>query len=138
MQTALLRALAKVLAATKGDQTFELGDGYVVRLEPHPLGTDCDSWRFYSDRSPDSIGYITVYTNYDTGPAVGDIKLDKDSRGMGLARKALPQLVKHYGSLTSDPQGNTSDAAAKMWVALRAKEVPSDKCIKGWMFRLED
>lgn len=51
-------------------------------------------------------------------PAVRDIALDEDYRGLGLGRLMLTALIKHLGEVRSDPEGITSPEAARMWVAI--------------------
>lgn len=51
-------------------------------------------------------------------PAVRDVALDDDYRGLGLGRLMLKALVKHLGEVRSDPEGVTSYEASKMWSAI--------------------
>lgn len=56
------------------------------------------------------------------------------ARGLGLGRKSIRLLIKKYGQLSSDPQGNTSDLAIKMWKSIGAEKRYTDKNTKGWFW----
>lgn len=76
----LLLALRKVTAATSGELTLDLAGGYSLKLVPHPLAIDNDSFDIM--HGDDRVGYITIYF-YDE-PAVANIRLDTEHRGVGL------------------------------------------------------
>ena len=77
------------------------------------------------------LGGVAIY-QYDPGqgmqplgmastvPAVRDIWLDDSIRKTGVGRLMLSALIKRYGSLRSDPTGQTSASAERMWRALGA------------------
>jgi hypothetical protein len=56
---------------------------------------------------------------------------DEEYRGFGLARRSYQLLANFYGSLESDPGGITSEDAARVWKALKAKKLPHKR------FRIE-
>jgi hypothetical protein len=84
----------------------------------------------------EKVGVLDLVTYPDIGLTIHQVNLytdvERSARGLGLARQAVDALVSRYGKLSSDPQGNTSADAHKMWAAVGGRKVETDKNTRGF------
>ena len=74
------------------------------------------------------IGNIQVMPvlseNTGASPAISYVEMhDLDFQGLGLMSRCYRLLANHYGGLESDPNGNTSKEAKRIWLSLKAKRL---------------
>lgn len=113
---------------------FYIEDNLNLVLDFHSAETD--TWVIKRD-DKNKLGEVSIYLTYPTGPSINDIRIDKELRNKGIGRSIVKLLVKHYGSLSSDPQGNTSPDAIKMWQSVNAEKIPTGKNTKGFIYLLK-
>jgi GNAT superfamily N-acetyltransferase len=129
----------------------DLGDGYFACKtwdeNDNPPRNDNHTWTIFVGDGNDSTGSdrhqkvgelsLTHYEDLDRWTIWG-AHISDFYRGKGLMRRLLKVLSKegHYKRLGSDPQGNTSKEAVKMWRAIKAKRSPTDKNSKGRYYTL--
>jgi hypothetical protein len=104
------------------DGVLQLKNGVTLEKQEARFD-DRDTWLFKKEES--TVGYLSVGTEFAEDrqtPRIIDIKIKDEARGQGLAREALPKLVKEYGVLSSDNTGKTSDDAKKMWESVGGRE----------------
>ena len=75
-----------------------------------------DAWEIRADDRP--VG--EVYVGFDTDeepaqPYINSISVVEEYRHQGIGKQVVQLLADHYGSLTSDPGGNTTSEAHSMW-----------------------
>ncbi len=75
-----------------------------------------DAWKIRADDRP--VG--EVYVGFDTDeepaqPYINSISVVEEYRHQGIGKQVVQLLADHYGSLTSDPGGNTTSEAHSMW-----------------------
>lgn len=90
---------------------------------------DIEVWKI-KDPTRKSVGWIKVQTLDGERHCVWHSKLDEAVHGLGLGKRFYQLLIDHYGHLESDPSGNTSDQAKRVWISLKAQR------IKGNRFRI--
>ena len=98
-----------------------------------------DEWSIM-ERKPFHSDRLGTLATYDYGHPIGQtiaIINITNARNLGLGRESVIKLANHYGSLSSDPQGNTSTDAVKMWLAVGGRKIPTDKNTKGFFYRLD-
>ena len=116
---------------------FDIGNNIKLVNRQYSIGQESDTWAVdYEDKI---IGEISLYFYSELKyPSINTIFIyDKNFRGIGLGRKIVNKLVGYYGGLCSDPQGVTSNDAVKMWIALDAEKISTDKNTKGYYFQVE-
>ena len=117
------------------NKEYLLSNGVKLVDASNPRSPDSPAWNFVaSDGS--KLGELSLYTYKDIGKTIAGIHLYGDGRGKGLGGQAVQMLADHYGKISSDPQGNTSDLAVKMWERLGAKKVLTDLSAKGFYYSL--
>ncbi len=89
-------------------------------------GIDC--WEIRYDNRP--IGQVFIGRDTDQDPPqpyINSISIVEDYRHQGIGRQIIPMLAEKYGSLTSDPGGNTTVEAHSMWRAVPGvRQIPTD------------
>ena len=91
-----------------------------LRQRPCPFFTEIAQPPYTRWKLPDGLGEITTIKHPDMPfPSIYAIW------GKGYGSQMVKALVSHYGGLTSDPTGNTSGDAQRMWERLGAEQVPS-------------
>jgi hypothetical protein len=110
---------------------LDLGDGFHLIYEPHPMEYDSNNWHLMKDGN--KLGELTV-SFFDKLPAPSVQRIFFDVKGYG--GKAVKALVNFYGGLTSDPCGVTTDAAVRMWERLGAEAIADPKRVRGYYFQL--
>jgi hypothetical protein len=96
-------------------EELDLGDGFVMRR----VGDNM--FKVYSTDGTLALSIYLVKTRDSEIVAVRDIMvMDDKFYGLGLGRRALIKLVELYGQLRSDPTGQTSDDAERMWKSIGA------------------
>lgn len=77
------------------------------------------------------IGSITVDARNIDNRAVMCVTYvdmsDNSYAGLGLMSKSYQFLANHYGALESDPNGDTSDEAQRIWKTLKGKKLPNGR-----------
>ena len=123
---------------TKVKTNIDLGGGNSLVYDKHPMeGPSSNTWQVYHEGK--KIGEITLDFYKDIKfPSIRDIRLDAEVRGKGLGRKVVKSLAKHYGGVTSDPQGNTNDMANKMWSGITGVVQAPNRYsyTKNWMWQI--
>lgn len=92
-------------------------------------------WEMCKEGERNRVGFLITYFNpefYPTeatkfGHQIADIGVDSRWRGQGMGEKMVKAFVQLKGGLTSDPTGNTSKAAMRMWERLGAEKIPISK-----------
>lgn len=116
---------------------YDLGDGYELVEYRHPMANKGALNYHFLSPSGSNVGWLQIYRDYDGAVALTDIILHPEGRGLGLGGRAVMVLRGVHGPITSDPQGNTSPAAVRMWNRLGAQRVPTTKNAKGYKYHLE-
>jgi len=116
---------------------IDLGDGvYFQDLTNPKFAAESSEGELRKEGVDKRIGYLATYIYPEVGHTIADIRVDSDWRGQYLGEKMVKAFVQLHGSLASDPQGNTSDAARSMWRRLGAEEIPTDKNTQGFFYIL--
>jgi hypothetical protein len=92
---------------------FSLGGGYEMTHEGFGV------WKVRDSTGELAATFVISYYTGSEVPALSDAHAFV--RGVGLGRRALSVLVRHYGELRSSHTGNTSDEAQKMWESLNPR-----------------
>jgi hypothetical protein len=123
------------LKASLVTETLDLGDGLtLVGTQHSTVKEGINEWRLQGPGV--DYGYLNVYFYSDIPfPSINTIVADPSGKGFGT--KMVKAVINYYGGLTSDPQGNTSNAAVAMWEALGAKKIPTKRSVKGFYYQLE-
>jgi hypothetical protein len=118
---------------------IDLGDGLYFQdiTNPKFVGdySESELWKEGVDQR---IGYLATRVYPEFGHTIARIIVEPEWRGQGryLGEKMVKAFVQLHGSLTSDPQGVTSDAARRMWERLGAEKIPTSKNTKGFLYLL--
>jgi ribosomal protein S18 acetylase RimI-like enzyme len=117
---------------------IELEPGVTLKEETnYEFADEGSEWKLYDEKFPDGfVGYLSTYIYPGIGHTIGNIRVQPRAKGRGLGEKMVRALVSVYGSLSSDPQGNTSPEAIRMWQRMGAEKVPTDKNTKGYFYKL--
>lgn len=90
-----------------------------------------DTHSYVAVRNGEEIGWVTLFSyqmsdddtiRKSSVPAIRDILVGDDYRKTGLGRAMVKALVRHIGELRSDPEGVTSEDAARMWDAIGGRK----------------
>lgn len=127
------------------DDDFKLGGNFPdmnlsngVKLVDHSNPYFPDQPEFYFiDKEGKHVGTFSLNTYPGIGKTINIIDTSPSQRGKGLGTQAVRALTELFGSVSSDPQANTSDDAIKMWKRLGATQVPSNKSVKGYFYQLK-
>ena len=92
-----------------------LAEGY--RLEPEASKGDGDQRFNFVGPKGENAGHFRLMDRRGGGVNVVSVDIKTGHRGQGLARQALKELAKKFGVVHSDPTGNTTADAHKMWKA---------------------
>lgn len=117
--------------------TYNVGNGVSITYKKHQFEAESNFWTMNVDS--DQIGYVNVQFYKELKfPSLDAIFItDHTYRNLGLGRKIVRVLINHYGGLCSDPQGATNNNAVKMWQALGAEKVSTNKNTKGFYYQVE-
>jgi ribosomal protein S18 acetylase RimI-like enzyme len=116
---------------------ISLGDGLILKEKTNPNFVHQSSeWELFRGDDPKRVGYVATYIYPNIGHTIAEIRVDGSERGKGLGEQMVRALAQHYGSLSSDPQANTSNAAVRMWQRMGAEKVPTNKNSKGYFYQL--
>lgn len=116
---------------------IDLGNGFYFKDRTNPkFADDSSEHELWKEGEDKRIGYLSTFVYPEIGHTIGHIRVEPEWRGRYLGEKMVKALVQLYGSLGSDPQGNTSPAAISMWKRLGAEEIPTDKNTKGFFYIL--
>jgi ribosomal protein S18 acetylase RimI-like enzyme len=128
--------IARLLASNSRE--IDLGSGFtLVETTNYKFADEGSEWNLYYEWAPgERVGYLATYIYPDIGHTIGEIYVMIRVKGRGAGEKMVRALVDVYGSLSSDPQGNTSDAAVRMWQRMGAEKIPTDKNTKGYFYKL--
>lgn len=124
----------KLRAGAALPTVLDLGGGLTLVGTQHPsVRGGVNEWRL---RGPEiKYGYVAVDFYSDLPyPSLNTITVDP--QGQGYGSRVIKALVDHYGGLTSDPQANTSNAAASMWKSLGGELIPTKRNSKGYYYQL--
>jgi hypothetical protein len=95
------------------------------------------TWKLYAKSGTryhiiGAFNVMAIMSNNKPTAAISGAEIDIDSfKGLGLAKRAYRLLANFYGGLESDPNGNTSNDAKRVWKSLKAKSISSKR------FRIE-
>lgn len=117
-------------------EEFQLSNKVKLVDKSNPNFPDSPEWKMH-DENGNEVGGISLHHYTGIGHTIAQIDVRNSHRGQGLGGLAVKALAKHYGKLSSDPQGNTSNAAKKMWERLGAKKVSTDKNTKGYHYQID-
>lgn len=71
------------------------------------------------------VGVVTLKRHPEGHHSIKVINLQDRARGKGVGSKTIDVLHKHHGKITSSTDGDTSEAAHKMWSRVHgAKKEP--------------
>ena len=117
---------------------IDLGDGFYFQDRTNPkFAADSSEGELRKEGTDKLIGYLATYVYPGIGHTIAGITVYPEWRGQYLGEKMVKAFVQLHGSLASDPQGNSSDAASRMWKRLGAEKIPTDKNTKGFFYILK-
>ena len=116
---------------------INLGDGlYFQDLTNSRFADESSEGELRKEGEDKRVGYLATYIYPEVGHTIADIRVESKWRGQYFGEKMVRAFVQLHGSLASDPQGNTSPDARKMWRRLGAEEIPTNKNTQGFFYIL--
>jgi GNAT superfamily N-acetyltransferase len=116
---------------------IDIGNGFYFQDTTNPkfVGESSEG-KLHQEGTDKLVGYLATYIYPEVGHTIAAIVVYPNWRGQSLGEKMVKAFVKLHGSLASDPQGNTSATARRMWRRLGAEEVPTNKNTQGFFYIL--
>src|SRR5205809_2806781 len=97
---------------TANSRRVDLGNGFYFQDITNPkFADDSSESELRKEGVEKRVGYLTTFVYPEFGHTIGHIRVEPEWRGLYLGEKMVKAFVKLHGSLGSDPQGNTSNAA---------------------------
>lgn len=116
---------------------IDLGNGFYFQDLTNPkFAGDSSEGELRKEGVDKRIGYLATYIYPEIGHTIADIRVDPDWRYQYLGEKMVKAFVQLHGSLASDPQANTSNAARSMWERLGSEKIPTKMNTKGFFYIL--
>lgn len=116
---------------------IDLGNGFYFQDLTKPKFAAASSEGELRKEGTDKlVGYLWTYIYPEIGHTIAGITVYPEWRGQYLGEKMVKAFVQLHGSLASDPQGNTSPQARRMWRRLGAEEIPTDQNTQGFFYIL--
>lgn len=83
------------------------------------------------------VGVVTLKRHPEGHHSIKVINIDNRARGKGLGSKTIEALHKRHGKITSSADGDTSDAAKKMWERVPGVKKEPDSNKSGYVYTKE-